>query len=110
MTAESPQTRQESRPEQAIATNPEASPSLNGMGSNAELLALYRQMYLIRRFEEACAENYTTGNIRGFLHLYIGQEAVAVGALSALLPGDYIVTHYRDHGHALAREASTQTA
>ena len=80
---------------------------MNGMGSSAELLALYRQMYLIRRFEDACAENYTTGNIRGFLHLYIGQEAVAVGALSALLPGDYIVTHYRDHGHALARGLDT---
>ena len=80
---------------------------MNGMGSNAELVALYRQMYLIRRFEEACAENYTRGNIRGFLHLYIGQEAVAVGALSALLPGDYVVTHYRDHGHALARGLDT---
>ena len=77
------------------------------MYSNAELLELYRQTYLIRRFEEACAEHYTTGNIRGFLHLYIGQEAVAVGAISALLPGDYIVTHYRDHGHALARGLDT---
>jgi len=64
---------------------------------------LYRQMYLIRRFEEACAESYTRGLIRGFLHLYIGQEAVAVGALSALRSEDYVVTHYRDHGHALAR-------
>ena len=107
MTAESPKTRQESIPEQVVVSSPGASPSLNGMSSNAELLALYRQMYLIRRFEEACAENYTTGNIRGFLHLYIGQEAVAVGALSALLPGDYIVTHYRDHGHALARGLDT---
>ena len=107
MTAESPKTRQESSPGQSIASSTGDAPSLNGMGSSAELLALYRQMYLIRRFEEACAENYTTGNIRGFLHLYIGQEAVAVGALSALLPGDYIVTHYRDHGHALARGLDT---
>ena len=82
-------------------------PSLNGMYSDAELLELYRQMYLIRRFEEACSERYTTGDIRGFLHLYIGQEAVAVGAISALQSGDYIVTHYRDHGHALARGVDT---
>ena len=107
MTAESPQTRQESSPEQVSASRPVDAPSLNGMYSDAELLELYRQTYLIRRFEEACAEHYTTGNIRGFLHLYIGQEAVAVGAISALLPGDYIVTHYRDHGHALARGLDT---
>ena len=107
MTAESPQTRQERSPEQVSASRPVDAPSLNGMYSDAELLELYRQMYLIRQFEEACAEHYTTGNIRGFLHLYIGQEAVAVGAISALLPGDYIVTHYRDHGHALARGVDT---
>ncbi len=107
MTAESPQTRQESSTELSVAGSVEASPSLNGMYSDAELLELYRQMYLIRRFEEACSEQYTTGNIRGFLHLYIGQEAVAVGAISSLLPGDYIVTHYRDHGHALARGVDT---
>ena len=60
-------------------------------------------MYLIRHFEEVCGENYTHGNIRGFLHLYSGQEATGVGAISTLNPDDYIVTHYRDHGHALAR-------
>ena len=64
---------------------------------------LYRRMYLIRRFEEACAESYTRGLVRGFLHLYVGQEAVAVGSLSVLRPDDFVVTHYRDHGHALAR-------
>ncbi len=68
-----------------------------------ELAELYRQMYLIRQFEEACGEMYTRGQVRGFLHLYIGEEAIAVGAISQLLPHDYIVTHYRDHGHALAR-------
>ena len=68
-----------------------------------EMLGLYRQMYLIRQFELACAENYTKGNIRGFLHLYIGQEATAVGSIACLNNKDYIVTHYRDHGHALAR-------
>jgi pyruvate dehydrogenase E1 component alpha subunit len=65
-------------------------------------LFLY-QMMLIRRFEEKCGELYTKGKIRGFLHLYTGQEACAVGALAALEDRDKIVTHYRDHGHALAR-------
>lgn len=60
-------------------------------------------MFLIRQFEEVCGEMYTRGLIRGFLHLYIGEEAIAVGAISQLQPHDYIVTHYRDHGHALAR-------
>ena len=60
-------------------------------------------MYLIRQFEEVCGEMYTRGQVRGFLHLYIGQEAIATGAISQLQPHDYIVTHFRDHGHALAR-------
>ncbi|MFN2465880.1 MAG: pyruvate dehydrogenase (acetyl-transferring) E1 component subunit alpha [Candidatus Dormibacteria bacterium] len=67
------------------------------------LLDWYRQMYLIRRFEEAAAEMYALGKIGGFLHLYIGEEAVAVGACAALQPQDHILTHYRDHGYALAR-------
>src|SRR5512145_929477 len=66
-------------------------------------LALLREMLRIRRFEERCAELYTQGKIRGFLHLYVGEEAVAVGALQALEPGDAIVATYREHGHALAR-------
>jgi pyruvate dehydrogenase E1 component alpha subunit len=64
---------------------------------------LLRQMLLIRRFEEKCAELYSLGKIRGFLHLYIGEEAVAVGAMQALTPDDGIVATYREHGHALAR-------
>ena len=64
---------------------------------------LYEQMLLIRRFEEQCERLYMDGKIRGFLHLYIGEEAIAVGALSNLRDDDYIITHYRDHGHALAR-------
>jgi pyruvate dehydrogenase E1 component alpha subunit len=71
--------------------------------SRDELLDLLRQMLLIRRFEEKAAEAYQLGEIGGFCHLYIGQEAVAVGAISAIGPEDYVVTHYRDHGHALAR-------
>jgi len=64
---------------------------------------LLRQMLLIRRFEEKCAELYSHGKIQGFLHLYIGEEAVAVGAMQALTPDDNVVSTYREHGHALAR-------
>ena len=62
-----------------------------------------RQMLRIRRFEEKCAELYSAEKIRGFLHLYIGEEAVAVGVLGALAPQDAVVATYREHGHALAR-------
>lgn len=65
--------------------------------------ALLRQMVLIRRFEEKSAELYTVGKIRGFLHLYIGEEAVAVGAMHALTADDNVVATYREHGQALAR-------
>ena len=71
--------------------------------SKAELLEMYRQMQLIRIFEEDCSRQYMRGKIRGFLHLYIGEEAIAVGAIPVLGPKDHIFTHYRDHGHALAR-------
>jgi pyruvate dehydrogenase E1 component alpha subunit len=67
-----------------------------------------RQMLLIRRFEEKAGEAYSLGKIGGFCHLYIGQEAVAVGSLAALGPDDYITCSYREHGHALARGISTQ--
>jgi pyruvate dehydrogenase E1 component alpha subunit len=70
------------------------------------LLKLLYQMILIRRFEEKSAEAYSLGKIGGFCHLYIGQEAVAVGALSALRPDDYVLTSYREHGHALAKGMS----
>ena len=63
-------------------------------------------MLRIRRFEEKCAELYTHGKIRGFLHLYIGEEAIAVGAMQCLTPEDAIVSTYREHGHALARGMS----
>ncbi len=69
-------------------------------------LELLRQMLLIRQFEEKSAELYTQQKIRGFLHLYIGEEAVAVGVMQALAPDDAIVATYREHGHALARGVS----
>jgi pyruvate dehydrogenase E1 component subunit alpha len=66
-------------------------------------LALLADMLRIRRMEEKCAELYGAGKIRGFLHLYIGEEAVAAGAMRALAPEDNIVATYREHGHALLR-------
>ena len=70
------------------------------------LVELLRQMLLIRRFEEKSAEAYSMGKIGGFCHLYIGQEAVAVGAISAIRKDDYVLTSYRDHGQALAKGMS----
>lgn len=64
---------------------------------------LLRSMLLQRRFEERCAEAYALGRIGGFCHLYIGQEAVGAGAISALRDDDFVITTYRDHGQALAR-------
>lgn len=74
--------------------------------SRDQALSLLREMLLIRRFEEKSAELYSLGKIHGFLHLYIGEEAVAVGAMRALSPEDNIVSTYREHGHALARGMS----
>lgn len=70
---------------------------------NGQIVQLYEKMLLIRRFEEQSGRLYMQGKIHGFLHLYIGEEAIAVGAISSLRDDDYIITHYRDHGHALAR-------
>lgn len=61
----------------------------------------FEQMMLIRRFEEKCAQLYGQQKIKGFLHLYIGQEAVVAGMKSAMSPDDKVITAYRDHGHAL---------
>lgn len=67
------------------------------------------QMKLIRRFEEKAAEQYSKSKIRGFLHLYIGQEAVSVGVIQALSSEDYILGTYREHGHALTRGLDPKT-
>lgn len=76
-----------------------ALPALDGTAA----LELYQQMLLIRRFEERCVELYGAGKIRGFLHLYDGEEAVAVGVMRALEHHDAVVATYREHGQALAR-------
>lgn len=72
----------------------------------SHLLQLLQNMIRIRRFEEKCAELYTLEKIRGFLHLYIGEEAIAVGCNQALQPEDALICTYREHGHALARGVS----
>src|SRR6478735_380524 len=71
-----------------------------------EMLSL---MLLIRRFEERASQQYQAQKIGGFCHLYIGQEAVVVGAIAAVRPDDYVITAYRDHGHALARGTSANS-
>jgi len=74
-----------------------------------QLIDLYRQMILIRRFEEKAAEVYVAGKIGGFCHLYIGQEAVAVGSISAIRKDDYVLGSYREHGQALAKGMSARS-
>jgi pyruvate dehydrogenase E1 component alpha subunit len=76
---------------------------MDTVGDRDHALELLRQMLRIRRFEEKCAELYSGGKIRGFLHLYIGEEAVAVGAMPCFTSEDAIVGTYREHGHALIR-------
>jgi pyruvate dehydrogenase E1 component alpha subunit len=74
--------------------------------SDADLL---RSMLLVRRFEEKCVELYSAGSIRGFLHVYIGEEAVATGVMSALADDDAVVATYREHGHALLKGMSARS-
>lgn len=89
---------------QVVATETSNWRSINRGTMDQELLAdLYTRMLRIRRFEEEAARLYTERKIGGFLHLYIGQEAVAVGAISVLEDTDYVMTAYRCHGHYLAR-------
>ncbi len=86
--------------------NPETREMQRDRDHNLQLLY---QMLLIRRFEEKCAELYSALKIRGFLHLYDGEEAVAVGVMQALTADDAIVSTYREHGHALARGISASS-
>jgi pyruvate dehydrogenase E1 component alpha subunit len=91
----------------AAVHRPSAGPSGNGAAQVADLpkelqLSAYRDMLLIRRFEEKAGQMYGMGLIGGFCHLYIGQEAVVVGMQLALREGDQVITGYRDHGHMLA--------
>ncbi|HYE00416.1 MAG TPA: pyruvate dehydrogenase (acetyl-transferring) E1 component subunit alpha, partial [Alphaproteobacteria bacterium] len=83
------------------AAKPAAEPAAK-QASPEELLHYYKEMLLIRRFEEKAGQMYGMGLIGGFCHLYIGQEAVVVGMQAAMIPGDSVITSYRDHGHMLA--------
>ena len=73
------------------------------------LVSLYHQMLLVRRFEEKSAEAYSSGKIGGFCHLYIGQEAVAIGAISSIRKDDYVLCSYREHAHAIAKGMSPES-
>ncbi|HET9725508.1 MAG TPA: pyruvate dehydrogenase (acetyl-transferring) E1 component subunit alpha, partial [Gemmatimonadales bacterium] len=94
----------------AGTATPRAKPRRHGLdpARTDAYLSWLRQMVLIRRFEEKAGEAYSLGKIGGFCHLYIGQEAVAVGSLAVLRPDDYITCSYREHGHALARGISAR--
>jgi pyruvate dehydrogenase E1 component alpha subunit len=99
-TASSAARRSAERPAKSDESEPEKS-GVAQFGKEQELAA-YRDMLLIRRFEEKAGQMYGMGLIGGFCHLYIGQEAVVVGMQMVLKPGDQVITGYRDHGHMLA--------
>jgi pyruvate dehydrogenase E1 component alpha subunit len=93
---------------ESTAARPKSKPKGLDPARAEEYRNWLHQMLLIRRFEEKAGEAYSLGKIGGFCHLYIGQEAVAVGSLGALGPDDYITCSYREHGHALARGISSR--
>lgn len=99
--AQNGSTEPDAGPASASASESESAAPAAAAGDHA--VHLVEQMLRIRRFEERCAELYSQSQIRGFLHLAIGEEACAVGVMEALLPRDAVVATYREHGHALAR-------
>jgi pyruvate dehydrogenase E1 component alpha subunit len=86
-----------------VEQRPTASQSKEALTDKATLLKLYREMLLVRRFEEKTAEMYQSAKIGGFCHLNIGEEATIVGSISALRSDDYVYSTYREHGHAIAK-------
>jgi pyruvate dehydrogenase E1 component alpha subunit len=92
----------EPQPETAAATSEYAQAPVNASLSTEQKIELYRKMVRIRRFEERSLRAYQGKKIGGFLHLYIGQEAVAVGCCSLMGENDHVITAYRDHAHAIA--------
>jgi len=89
------------------ALTPRQRAALEHLGKD-KLVGMYRTMFLIRSFEQRCEQMYQQRKIGGFLHLYMGEEALGVGFLAAIRPDDYVVTSYRDHGMALARGVPAQ--
>src|ERR1700743_191564 len=90
------------KPTQAKAGAARAGRGKDQLASSEELLQYYRDMLLIRRFEEKAGQLYGMGLIGGFFHLYIGQEAVVVGMQSCITSNDAVIPSYRDHGHMIA--------
>src|SRR2546430_6382068 len=86
-----------------VEQRPADSKSKEAFTDKASLLKLYREMLLVRRFEEKTAEMYQAAKIGGFCHLNIGEEATIVGTISSLRPNDYVYSTYREHGHAIAK-------
>ena len=91
-----------------VEQRPAGSPAKEALTDKATLLKLYREMLLIRRFEEKTAEMYQAAKIGGFCHLNIGEEATIVGTISALRQNDYVYSTYREHGHAIAKGIDPQ--
>ena len=89
------------KPEDGAPTYNARTAPINAKLGQDEQIAFYRDMVRIRRFEERCLRSYQQGKIGGFLHLYIGQEALAVGCCTVMNKNDHIITAYRDHGHAI---------
>jgi pyruvate dehydrogenase E1 component alpha subunit len=106
MEQESPETAESGRLQQQREELKKAQKSRLPDIDRETLIDIYHQMLLVRRFEEKSAEAYSAGKIGGFCHLYIGQEAVAIGAISAIRKDDYVLTSYREHAHAIAKGMS----
>jgi pyruvate dehydrogenase E1 component alpha subunit len=109
MDQESPDVAQSENGEQDREALKEAQKSRLAGLDRETLVNIYHQMVLVRRFEEKSAEAYSAGKIGGFCHLYIGQEAVAIGAISAIRRDDYVLTSYREHAHAIAKGMSPES-
>jgi TPP-dependent pyruvate/acetoin dehydrogenase alpha subunit len=101
-TVEAPAVRASKVTPTLAALTPRQRTALDHLGRE-KLVAMYRTMFLVRSFEQRCEQMYQQRKIGGFLHLYMGQEALGVGFLAAIRPDDYVTTSYRDHGLALAR-------
>ena len=106
MDQESPEVTTSGHPTQPLEKLKEKQKSRLAEIDRDTLIDIYHQMVLCRRFEEKSAEAYSAGKIGGFCHLYIGQEAVAIGAISTIRKDDYVLTSYREHAHAIAKGMS----